>query len=44
MGKKLRITQRGGRTYNFSVDDADAMFLFHQNVQKVRDRLAAGEN
>jgi len=42
LDKSLRLTPRGVRTYNFSSENADALFVFHQNVQKVRERLAAG--
>lgn len=41
--KNLRIKQRGGRTYNFSGDSADALFVFHKNVQKARERIAKGD-
>ena len=41
----LRIKQRGGRTYNFTdrEDNADALFVFHREVEKVRERLARGD-
>ena len=41
--KNLRIKQRGGRTYNFTGESADALFVFHKNVQKARERLAKGD-
>jgi hypothetical protein len=44
LNKNLRIKQRGGRTYNFTGDSADALFVFHQNVQKARERLAKGDH
>jgi hypothetical protein len=42
--KNLKIKLRGGRTYNFTDrrDSADALFVFHRNVEKVRARVAAG--
>jgi hypothetical protein len=43
LNKNLRIKQRGGRTYNFTGDSADALFVFHKNVQKARERLAKGD-
>lgn len=41
--KNLRIKQRGGRTYNFTAESADTLFVFHKNVQKARERLAKGD-
>jgi hypothetical protein len=41
--KNLRIKRRGGRTYNFSNDNADVLFVFHKNVQAARTRLAKGD-
>jgi hypothetical protein len=41
--KNLRIKRRGGRTYNFTNDSADALFVFHKNVQAARARLAKGD-
>ena len=41
--KNLRIKQRGGRTYNFTGESADTLFVFHKSVQKARERLAKGE-
>lgn len=40
----LRITVRGGRTYNFTDDqeNADALFVFHREVEKARERLTQG--
>jgi hypothetical protein len=37
----LRVTQRGGRTYNFTdhEENADALFVFHRNVEAARARL-----
>jgi hypothetical protein len=41
----LRIKVRGGRTYNFTDDqeNADALFVFHREVEEARERLAGGE-
>lgn len=41
----LRITVRDGRTYNFtdSQENADALFVFHREVEKARERLARGD-
>jgi hypothetical protein len=41
--KTLRIRQKGGRSYNFTGDSADALFVFHKNVKKALDRLAKGD-
>ncbi len=38
--KNLRIKLRGGRTYNFSNENADTLFVFHKNVQAARAKLA----
>lgn len=39
--KNLRLKIRGGKTYNFTDPDgkADRLYLFHQEVDKVRKRL-----
>ena len=41
----LRIRVRGGRTYNFTdhQENADALFVFHREVEEARERLAGGE-
>ena len=41
--KNLRIERRGGRSYNFTdkQSNADALFVFHRDVDKARSRLAA---
>ncbi len=41
----LRIKVRGGRTYNFTDHqaNADALFVFHREVEEARERLASGE-
>jgi hypothetical protein len=38
--KNLRVRRREGKTWNFTNDNADALFVFHRDVAKVRDRLA----
>ena len=40
----LRLTRRGGRTYNFTdrTDNADVLFVFHREVTEARERLARG--
>jgi hypothetical protein len=43
--KNLRVKQRGGRTWNFTGRegaDADALFVFHREVQAAREKLANG--
>ncbi len=43
--KNLRVKQRGGKTWNFTdrqADNADRLFVFHRDVQAVRDKLAKG--
>jgi hypothetical protein len=41
----LRIKVRDGRTYNFTdeQENADALFVFHREVEKARERLARGD-
>ncbi|MCX6538827.1 MAG: PEGA domain-containing protein [Acidobacteria bacterium] len=41
--KELKVKQRGGRTWNFTdkSDNADKLFVFHRDVSKARERLAA---
>ena len=39
--KNLRIKRREGKTWNFTNDNADVLFVFHREVAKARDRLAA---
>ena len=41
--KNLRIRLRGGRTFNFTDPDgnADRLFVFHRDVEKVRRKLGA---
>ena len=42
--KNLRVKQRGGKTWNFTNknDNADALFVFHRDVEAARKKLAAG--
>jgi hypothetical protein len=42
--KNLRVKRRDGKTWNFTTraENADPLFVFHREVQKVRERLAAG--
>ena len=41
----LRIKIREGRTYNFTdeQDNADALLVFHREVENARRRLASGD-
>jgi hypothetical protein len=41
--KALKVKQRGGKTWNFTTKDAnaDALFVFHRDVEKARQKLAA---
>jgi hypothetical protein len=41
--KELKIKQRGGKTWNFTDrnDNADKLFIFHRDVSKARDKIAA---
>lgn len=42
--KNLRVKERGGRTWNFTnkEENADALFVFHRDVEAARKKLAAG--
>ena len=42
--KNLRVKQRGGKTWNFTnrTENADALFVFHRDVEAARKKLAAG--
>jgi hypothetical protein len=42
LNKNLRIKKRGGKTYNFTTKapNADPLFVFHRNVDKVRKQVA----
>ena len=41
----LRLTVNGQRTYNFTdyLDNSDALFVFHREVEKARERLDRGD-
>lgn len=43
INKNLRVKRRGGRTWNFSTrtETADPLFVFHRDVTKAREKLAA---
>jgi len=43
--KNLKLKIRGGKSFNFTDknDNADALFVFHKNVQDARTRLARGD-
>lgn len=38
--KNLRLRRREGKTWNFTNDNADALFVFHRDVTKAREKLA----
>ena len=42
--KNLRVKERGGKTWNFTnkEQNADALFVFHRDVEAARKKLAAG--
>ena len=44
LDKNLRVKQRGGKTWNFTDrnENADALFVFHRDVDAARKKLAAG--
>ena len=44
LGHTLTVKERDGRTYNFTDEQetADALFVFHREVEQARDRLSAG--
>jgi hypothetical protein len=41
--KELKVKQKGGKNWNFTdkSDNADKLFVFHRDVTKARERLAA---
>jgi hypothetical protein len=41
--KELKVKQKGGKTWNFTdkSDNADKLFVFHRDVNKAREKLAA---
>ena len=43
--KNLRVKQKSGKTWNFTdkaADNADALFVFHRDVEAARKKLADG--
>lgn len=44
LDKNLRVKQKGGKTWNFTNKDAnaDALFVFHRDVEAARKKLADG--
>jgi hypothetical protein len=45
MEKNLRVKQKGGKTWNFTdkaAANADALFVFHRDVEAARKKLAEG--
>ena len=44
LDKNLRVKERGGKTWNFTnkEENADALFVFHRDVDAARKKLAAG--
>jgi hypothetical protein len=42
MKKNLRVKQRGGRTWNFSAESADALLAFQKAVEKARASSSRG--
>ena len=44
LDKNLRVKQKGGKTWNFTNKDAnaDALFVFHRDVESARKKLADG--
>jgi hypothetical protein len=43
--KNLRVKQKGGKTWNFTdkvASNADALFVFHREVEAARKKLAEG--
>ena len=45
MEKNLRVKQKGGKTWNFTdkaAANADALFVFHRDVEAARKKLADG--
>jgi len=41
--KELKVKQRGGKTWNFTdrAENADKLFVFHRDVTKAREKMAA---
>ena len=39
LARTLRVKQKGGRTWNFTADSADALLVFQKRVEAARARL-----
>ena len=39
LAKTLRVKQKGGKTWNFTSDSADALLVFQKKVEAARARL-----
>jgi hypothetical protein len=39
LNRNLRVKQRGGKTWNFTADSADALLVFQKAVEKARARM-----
>lgn len=39
LNRNLRVRQRGGKTWNFTADSADALLTFQKAVEKAREKL-----
>ena len=39
LNRNLRVKQRGGKTWNFTADSADALLVFQKAVESARKRL-----
>jgi len=39
LNRNLRVKQRGGKTWNFTADNADALLTFQKAVEKAREKL-----
>jgi hypothetical protein len=41
LNRSLRVKQKGGKTWNFTAESADALLVFQKAVEKARERLGA---
>jgi hypothetical protein len=39
LNRSLRVKQKGGKTWNFTADSADALLAFQKAVEKARERM-----
>lgn len=39
LNRSLRVKQKGGKTWNFTADSADALLVFQKAVEKARERM-----